>query len=165
MSRKLLLVLVTLVMAFSATTAFAGGNTGQEYIEDVGLVPVFTDGRINKFDIMAPVAIFVKSAHVFELDENGDQIWDANGDPLYQDVLNRLEFWGIVPGSDSVDKVLEVMCSDVRASIASGEVLTKSANGYNFHFNPATETFTLTAPGWGYAFSWTRDYLLVQTPS
>lgn len=153
MFRKLVLALVVLALGLGATTVLAGGKFIHVYIEDVGEVPMYADGRINAFDIDSPVGIFCIKESYQLLDEYGELVW--KDDVLqYGSRLNRIEFWGFIPGTDRVEKVLEIAGVDVEAWAAGTAVVTREAYGYTLAFDPVYRVFTLTVPAYNYMFSW-----------
>ncbi len=153
MLQKIVVVMTLAGMILGATVALADGGVKEVYVEDVGLVPVFDDGRLNAFDINAPAAIFAQREPRPVLDENGQQVWDGET-PVYEDHLVRIEVWGYLPGTDTIGKVLEVTPADLSASLTSGKAYTISAYGYTLTFYPAASQFVLSAPAYGYSYAW-----------
>lgn len=139
-SRKFSTLVVTamalslLVFAFSASAA-----------DDTATLPSINDGRINKFDIAAPVAIFENFIYPYEDDVN-------------YGVLDSVEFWGYT-GSDSFEKVLEVTRAEIEAA-TPGDTSVLVATGYGFSlYKEVDGSLTLVAPadaeGKAYEFNWT----------
>ncbi len=135
-----LVVLALALMSFAAIT----------YADDEVVLPHFTDGRVNAFDINAPVAIFPVYTYPYADDVN-------------MGVLDHIEFWGYVySGSETIDKVLNVTSAQLNAADNSaGSVLVASANGYSLYLE-ADDTLTLVAPvtpdGVSYQFNWEQDF-------
>jgi hypothetical protein len=153
MKRKSLWILVLVVLSLSATSALADGGIKYVYVDGVGDVPMYDDGRINAADMNAPVGIYVQKDTVLVLDEFGQQVW-VDGMVTYEDRFSRYEFWGLMPGSDAAEKVMEVTYGEIMAAMESGLQFAKSAHGYTVHFDPASSAFSLIAPAYDYTFWW-----------
>ncbi|MBE2267711.1 MAG: hypothetical protein IAE80_05725 [Anaerolinea sp.] len=127
---SLFAVVVLVIMSFAVAA----------YADEEVILPKIDDGRVNAFDIDAPVA-------VYEL-----RVYPDAEDVDYS-VLSSIEFWGII--SDGVvDKVLEVSAADVEAGIsASSMTIIAADNGYLLCAE-VDDTLTLIAPN-GYSFNWT----------
>ncbi len=132
MKRKSLWILVLVVLSLSATSALADG----------GIKYVYVDG-----------GIYVQKDTVLVLDEFGQQVW-VDGMVTYEDRFSRYEFWGLMPGSDAAEKVMEVTYGEIMAAMESGLQFAKSAHGYTVHFDPASSAFSLIAPAYDYTFWW-----------
>lgn len=153
MLRKVVLVLVLFTALGYATIALADGGLKHVVVEDIGLLPAFNDGRLNAFDIDAPAAVFALREPSPMLDENGQQVW--NQDMLvYEDHLVRIEVWGYLPGTESIDKVIEITAENLTAAVTSNSTYTSSENGYILTFDPASNLFVLSVPGYNYTYSW-----------
>lgn len=135
---RIMIVLAALVMMMLATAAVgAQDNTPTSYL------PHFTDGRINLYDIAAPVAIYDLYAHPFTNNVN-------------RGVLDRIEFWGL-DGTGSIQKVLQVEKADITAATVptTSPVLLASNLGYSL-FKDLDGKLTLIAPN-NYHYTWTPD--------
>jgi hypothetical protein len=129
------MALSLMVFAFSASAAD----------EDTATLPSINDGRVNKFDIAAPVAIFEHFIYPYSDDVN-------------YGVLDTIEFWGNT-GGDSFEKVLEVTRAEIEAaSPDTTSVLVASGFGYSL-YKEVDGSLTLVAPadaaGNAYQFNWT----------
>lgn len=138
-SLVVLAVLALALMSFAAIT----------YADDE-VLPHFTDGRVNAFDINAPVAIFPVYVYPY-------------ADDINMGVLDHIEFWGYVySGSETIDKVLDVTAAQIQsADNSEGSVMVASANGYALYLE-ADDTLTLVAPttpdGVTYQFNWEQSF-------
>lgn len=137
---SVLAVLVVALLSFAAVT-YASDDTVE--------LPHFNDGRVNNFDINAPVAIFPVYTYPYADDVN-------------MGVLDHIEFWGYVySGSDTIDKVLEVTAEQIQATDNSvSSALVASAYGYALYLE-TDDSLTLVAPttpeGVTYQFNWEQS--------
>ena len=128
--------LALMVFAFSASAAD----------EDTVDLPSINDGRVNNFDIAAPVAIYDFYIYPY-------------ADDINLGVLDTIEFWGNI-GSDSFEKVFEISRAEIEAAVTDGtsSVLLKSGYGYSLYME-VDGSLTLLAPadfeGKVYQFNWT----------
>lgn len=128
----ILAVLALLLMSFAVAA----------YADDDVVLPTIEDGRINKFDIASPVAIFANYSYPY-------------ADDINMGVLENLEFWGITY-EDHVDKVLDVSAAQLQATDNSaGSAVVASANGYTLILE-ADGSLILT--GAGYTYNWTQAF-------
>ena len=112
------------------------------YADDDVVLPTIEDGRINKFDIASPVAIFANYGYPY-------------ADDINMGVLDSLEFWGITY-TDHVDKVLDVTAAQIQsADNSAGSAVVASANGYTLYLE-ADDSLTLV--GAGYTYNWTQAF-------
>lgn len=142
--KTLFAVLLVVVALFSATFAFADGD-------EVG--PMINDGRLNAFDINAPVAVYRESVTVPLLDENGIQIWqevDGVYQLEYQDQFSGYGLWAYT-SDGSIDKIAEVSAAQIDAAVGMSTLV--QVEGYSVTYDAATSTFTVVAAN-GYSFSW-----------
>lgn len=125
---RLVLVFAALVMMVFAVAVSAE--------EDTVTLPEISDGRVNEFDIAAPVAIYDLYIYPY-------------ADDVDAGVLDRIEFWGL-----DGQKVLEVERSQiVNAQASAGtSVLVASNNGYSLY---KEADGSLTAVVGAYVFNWT----------
>jgi hypothetical protein len=134
---------------------FVVGIVGVVVAQDDGLVPVdsdnygtiarFNDGRLNAFDIAAPVAVYY----------HYDPVPAYMGGPNL-DVLRSVQVWAYNPDLGTSQKVVDAPISTILADepnlvndpfVVGGIALHHTDNGY----------FTLQAPnadGTTYTFSW-----------
>lgn len=133
------------VLVVSANAvAFAGeGDTTIFDTEDYGAVLMLADGRLNSFDVAAPVAIFNTITTVAD-DELG-----------YVDTVTGLQLLSIDPETNNGVPVLEVDAAQI-AELLAGDVETLSNNGFTLSY--ADGYFRVTAPadteGKVYSFTW-----------
>ncbi|MDX2162210.1 MAG: hypothetical protein SF162_12865 [bacterium] len=119
--------------------------------DDTVDLPRITDGRINYYDLAAPVAIFENYDYPYSDDPN-------------MGVLESIEFWGLV--GESFDKVLHVSVEDLEAVTDDVELAAAAvAIASNFGYTLSLETdgsLTLTAPtdanGVTYQFNWSPEF-------
>lgn len=131
-SLTILAVLAFVLMSFAVVA----------YADDDVVLPTIEDGRINKFDIASPVAIFADYSYPY-------------ADDINMGVLERLEFWGITY-EDHVEKVLDVSAAQLQATDNSaGSAVVAAANGYTLILE-ADGSLTLT--GAGYTYNWTQAF-------
>ena len=128
----ILAVLALLLMSFAVAA----------YADDEVVLPTIEDGRINKFDIASPVAIFADYSYPY-------------ADDINMGVLERLEFWGITY-EDHVEKVLDVSAAQLQAADNSaGSTVVAAANGYTLILEADG---SLTVTGAGYTYNWTQAF-------
>lgn len=141
-TRKFSILVVTAMALSLMVFAFSASADDTE----TATLPSINDGRINKFDIAAPVAIFENFVYPYEDDVN-------------YGVLDSIEFWGYT-GGDSFEKVFEVTRAEIEAAVTNGDtsVLLASSYGYSL-YKEVDGSLTLVAPpdaeGKAYQFNWT----------
>lgn len=128
-----------LSLALSATGAFAQDSITKVEIDGYGAVPVFIDGRLNAFDMAAPVVIFYTDTVV--QDEDGNNI----------DVVNGIEFWAVDGETESEKLVLYVSLDEI-AELTAGEIDAIEVNGYSLTY--VNGYFQASDAATGYTFSW-----------
>lgn len=146
MSKKWMVGIVgAAVLVVSANAvAFAGeGDTTIIETENYGEVLALADGRLNAFDVAAPVAVFDVITTLPD-DEQG-----------YIDTVTGLQLLAIDPETNNGVPVLTVDADQI-ARLLNGEVETISAEGFTLGY--ADGYFWVTAPadaeGKVYSFSW-----------
>ena len=118
------------------------------YADDEVVLPEINDGRINEFDIDAPVAVYA--------------IWSyPYADDVNMGVLDRLEFWGI-DGDGNVVKVMDVSAEQIlNAELSDGSAVVASAFSYTL-YHEADGSLTIIAPtatdGVAYQFNWVQSF-------
>jgi hypothetical protein len=143
MAKKWMTGLVALSLALSVSaSAFAqDGGMITTYVEDVGELPTFADGRINAFDLAAPVVVYY--THETHLNEDGE----------YYDAVDGIELWAV--GEDSTSQVVYASLDEIEDLIA-GTVESINGAGYSLTYNDGW--FSVSAPadheGKTYNFSW-----------
>ncbi len=137
--KRIVPLVVVLAVVFMSAAAVSAE-------EDTVELPHFTDGRINNFDINAPVAIFTYFDYPY-------------ADDINLGVLNRIEFWGLLYDG-SIDKVLEVSAEDISSAEADGESIVATNYGYTLYLE-SDGSLTLVAPNFSdgstYQYNWTLD--------
>ncbi|MFN8452396.1 MAG: hypothetical protein U0521_28290 [Anaerolineae bacterium] len=124
----LVMVFAVLVMLVAAAVVSADDDTVD--------LPQIADGRVNSYDIAAPVAIYDYYAYPY-------------ADDVDAGVLDRIEFWGL-----DGQKVLTVSRQQlVDTPITTGSsALVASGNGYSLY---KEADGSLTAVVGNYQFNWT----------
>lgn len=103
-------------------------GVGVIYADDNANVPTFSDGRVNNWEIDAPLAVFC------EFDETDDG-----------GVFQRIEVWGL-----ESHKLLEASATKINAD--QGAQVLDSADGYTLA-QLSDNSFEVTAAN-GYTFRW-----------
>lgn len=159
MLRKSLLVLgvlALLLLGASAVLAQGGGKIMHVYDEDAERVlPLFDDGRVNAFDIDAPIAIFYVREAVVKLDENGD--WEWNDDMIvYEDVIQSLDLWAKLPNHETFQQIMCCPIEELNATVnaATQDTVLLNRDGYTLGYS-TTGYFWVTGPN-GYYFVWEK---------
>lgn len=110
--------------------SFAAFGVGVIHAEDDVNVPHFTDGRVNNYQIDAPVAIYC--------------VFDRGGDGA---VFQNVEVWGL-----NGEKLLNATAAQIAAA-EDGAVLDSA---WSYTLTKLTGgSFNVTAPN-GYSFTWAR---------
>jgi hypothetical protein len=136
MRKCLLFLTLAALLLVSAGVVLAQSDEPSEgmiwvYTEDYGRIPMFTDGRLNAFDLAAPVAVYY-TAHE-ERFPNAPTISVADG----------VQLLAIDPVTSEGNLVLDVPVEEIRNAIDEHLVgtdgLIAEQNGYSLHY---------AAPGW-----------------
>jgi hypothetical protein len=122
--------------------------------EEYGEITKINDGRLNGFDVAAPVAVYYKYDTV---QTPGD--WKAT---FYEEkVLRGLELLAIDPETNAGYLVMEVPAQTLINAIDKGGhregMLLASQNGYNLYYSKANWFWISTPPdkeGKVYTFKW-----------
>jgi hypothetical protein len=155
MSKKwlvgLLVVGVLALSAFSAALAQEDTTVPVE-IPDLGRVLMFRDGRVNAFDMAAPVAIYY--THETLTRSDGSSIAVPNG----------IRLLAIEPETGNGQLVLDAELDEIE-QLASGAVNSLSNDGFSLRYRAGT--FWVTAPpddeGKVYNFIWQNRALPLAT--
>ncbi len=134
LSRLMVLLAVLAMAAFAVSIVSAADDTTS--------LPTINDGRVNEFDIAAPVAIYDTYSYPYADDVN-------------MGVLDHIEFWGIPSGGDTIQKVMNVTHAEIVAAepSAGSSVLVASNDGYSL-YHEVDGSLTLVGP-FNYTFNWT----------
>ncbi len=132
---RLLVLLAVLAMAVFAVSIVSADD-------DTTNLPTINDGRVNAYDIAAPVAIYDTYSYPYADDVN-------------MGVLDHIEFWGIPSGGDSIQKIMNVTAADIAAvtPTAGSSALVASNAGYSL-YEEIDGSLTLVGP-FNYVFNWT----------
>lgn len=151
MNKRLLFVLLTgLVLLVSAGVARAADPPVITVpTEDYGNVLMINDGRLNGFDVAAPVAVYYKY----------DTVRQVDGKDLR--VLRGIELLAIQPKTNIGQLVMDVPITDIVNVIDTSKdaegLLIAEENGYSLYYSKAN-WFWVTAPpdkeGKVYTFEW-----------
>ena len=125
-----------------ATSAIGVGAISAE--EDV---PAISDGRVNSWDLAAPVIVYCEFEHP-----------DTSDTDL--SILDYIELWGVNPDGYFEQVLIESAEEIDAAGVPTGtSVLLGSGNGYSL-YRETDGSFTATAPGDAegkvYSFNWER---------
>jgi hypothetical protein len=134
-NRAVVVLAALVVMALGVMAVSAQEDTDTSYL------PTIADGRVNLYDIAAPVAIYDVYAYPY-------------ADNVNAGVLDRIEFWGL-DTSGSIQKVLQVTTADIlnSANDATASTLVASNEGYSL-YKETDGSLTLVAPD-SYQYNWT----------
>jgi hypothetical protein len=100
------------------------------YPDNNGWVLAFRDGRLNNFDLSAPVAIYYTS----------HTVWPGTGPTM--SVPDGVQLLAIDPVTNNGNLVLRITADEIRDRISemgSEDYLVAEANGYSLHY---------AEPGW-----------------
>jgi hypothetical protein len=147
MFKRIAVTLLALFVMFGMITMAAAQDDGLVPVdsENYGTIARFNDGRLNAFDIAAPVAVYYSY----------DRVPAYTGGPNL-DVLRSVQVWAYNPDLGTSQKVVDAPIATLLADepnlvddpfVVGGIALHHTDNGY----------FTLQAPnadGTTYTFSW-----------
>lgn len=131
--KSILLLVVVLALGVGALQA-----------QDAENVPTIADGRVNSWDLAAPVAVYCHFSYPYADDVN-------------MGVFDNLELWGLT--GDQFELVATVTAAEIKAagSAPSAPTLLTTARGYSLYREP-DGSFTVTAApdaeGKVYSFNW-----------
>jgi hypothetical protein len=147
--KRITFVMVLALVLVSVGTVFAGdGPIISVPTKDYGNVPMINDGRLNGFDLYAPVAVFYKY----------DKVRQTDGKDLM--VLRGIELLGIEQKSNNGFLVLSASVDKINAMIADAngkDCCIVESNGYSLHFSQSGWFWVVTPPdreGKVYTFKW-----------
>lgn len=181
MSKKAWIVMIIGILALSALGVMAQDQPGviNFQVPDGPLVPVFTDGRINAFDIGAPVVVYYRSQTGEVLNPNiagpsflGDLSLDPNAgiqagsaiaagaasvQPGPNTLLESVQVLAIDQATSNGNVVIEASVDDLRA-LVNGQQNSISSNGYSLNYDRSSNWFWVQSPpnfeGKVYTFAW-----------
>jgi hypothetical protein len=159
MLQKTIAALMVLMMLVVGTSvAFAGGGKVVDvWLEDEEMFhPAFDDGRLNKFDIDAPVAIFYTTEAMPQMNASGGWGWTEEGEMIYEDVIVSLDLYGFLPGKSTIDHISCCPMAELNAMVnsATSDLILWQRDGYTLGYS-VSGYFWVTAPN-GYTFAWER---------
>ncbi len=141
MSKKTVLAMVmVVVLALGATTsAFADGDTDSYQA-------VIEDGRLNKTDLAAPLAVYYSTVEATGYDEDLD--WNYT-----YDVITGIEIWAIDSNTNGY-LALSVTLDQINAALAatSNDYVVFQQGAYSIGYSESG-WYWVTGPD-GYEFSW-----------
>lgn len=142
MNRKLWIGMAVALMALSVTVASADDRVVQ-IDTDYGTYPAIADGRINGFDIGAPVVVYYN--------------YEAGKEPGTDGAIpTGIVLLAVNQESNNGYPVLEATSDDI-AAFLDGSITSLSANGYTLNYTDAG-WFWISAPadseGKVYTFAW-----------
>jgi hypothetical protein len=184
MSKKILILAAVAVLSLTAIGVMAQDGPGviDITLPDGSVAPVFTDGRINGFDIGAPLVVYYTAADGTIADPNfassnlpAEFVFDApltalNGNtnttvtsandsnPLNDgDVVTGLQLLAIDKTTANGVPVLEASVQDLFNLVNTSDH-TIADNGYSLNYSPQSNWFWVSAPadfeGKVYTFAW-----------
>ena len=173
MTKKVLIAVMAAVLALTAIGVMAQDGPGviDITLPDGSIVPVFTDGRLNAFDLAAPVVVYYTAPNGTIVNPNytTDQVDQVNLDsanavnkntttqPDPNGLIDKLQVLAIDPATSNGNLVMEVPVNDL-FSLVTGSENNISAKGYSVNFDPKSNYFWVQAPanfeGKVYTFAW-----------
>ncbi|MEO8610295.1 MAG: hypothetical protein ABI690_20535 [Chloroflexota bacterium] len=184
MSKKALIVIMAAVLAVGALSVMAQDGPGVININlpDGKSVPVFTDGRLNAFDLAAPVVVYYTAANgsIVNPDYTSGTQPDLSNlnftttadmnlanttsatttQPDSNGLIDKLEVLAIDPATSNGDLVLNPTVDDL-LSLVSGSKNSIAAQGYSVNFDPKSNYFWVQSPanfeGKVYTFAWPNN--------
>ncbi|MFN8379462.1 MAG: hypothetical protein U0452_12410 [Anaerolineae bacterium] len=114
--------------------------------------PHISDGRVNAYDVAAPVAVFCKMTYP---DRNNTSLKVVN---RFNAVLDRVELWGVTDSTRQFHEIAMVPGSTINATPGTlGVHVDAEGYGYALYHN-ADGSLTVVAPpdqnGFVYRFTW-----------
>jgi hypothetical protein len=149
MLRRMLIALLTLVILVGAVQIVTAQDDDLVPVEseDYGIIQRFDDGRLNAFDLDAPVAIYYDYRSVPHF----------TGGPGTE-VLRAVEIWAYDPETETSQQVIYAPILDIRADTPDRVDDPFVVNGGAFQLHRALDgRFIVTAPGYDgatYTFEW-----------
>jgi hypothetical protein len=139
MYRKIGVALFVVVTALSVAVASASpGNAVKVTTPDGHTIPEIADGRLNGFDIAAPVVVYYTY---------------PQGQPAVGETPDGVELLAVNQQSNNGYLVLDATMSDIQKLI-DGKSTHISANGYGLNYDRKNGWFWIDTPGNQYNFSW-----------
>jgi hypothetical protein len=128
--------------------------------DSYGLVPMINDGRLNGFDLAAPVAVYYTYNTVPQPDGTNGQ------------VVSGIELLRIEPVTGNGQLALDVPLATLKKMIGNNKAATFEENGFTLSYSPSG-WFSIEAPpdaeGKVYTFGWQNlvipDFMLTTTPA
>ena len=130
---------------FAVLMLLSVGVVGAE--DDEVILPSIDDGRVNNFDIAAPVAVFCEVTYPYTDDPNAG-------------VLDRIDLWGLTGADDGLfHEVASISAAEISTASASKTtpVLLSNTYGYSVYLQADGSFRLVAAPdseGKVYEFSW-----------
>ena len=181
MSKKALIVIMAAVLVLGAIGVMAQDGPGVINITlpDGKSVPVFTDGRLNAFDIAAPVVVYYTAANGtivnpnFTTDQvdmvnlsnnsiNANNVNGTNANPPAnpEGLISKLQVLAIDPVTSNGNVVLEPTADDL-LGLVTGQQKSISAKGYSVSYDRNSNSFFVQSPanfeGKVYTFAWPNN--------
>lgn len=178
MNRKAWSAVLAIVMVLSAIVVFAQDGPGVVKITlpDGAEVPVFTDGRINAFDIGAPVVIYYTAQNGTVLNPFFSERSTGEQNPVDMDfaftdpavdtfvnpgsILDSVQLLAVDPVTSNGNLVMEASVDDLRSLVTGGNNRI-TENGYTLNYNREANWFWVSTPanfeGKVYTFAWENN--------
>ncbi|MEO8612651.1 MAG: hypothetical protein ABI690_32455 [Chloroflexota bacterium] len=139
MYRKIGVSLLVVVMALSVAVAAASpGSAVKVTTPDGQTIPEIADGRLNGFDIAAPVVVYYTY---------------PEGQPAVGETPTGVELLAVNQQSNNGYLVLNATNSDIQKLI-DGKSTAVANNGYSLNYDRKNGWFWISTPGNQYNFSW-----------
>lgn len=129
------------------STAVASASTGKviQVPTDTATLSAIDDGRINAFDIGAPVVVYYDTQAV------------TLADNTIVHAPNGIDLLAVNQATNNGDLVLHASTADIQ-KLLNGSESTLSSNGYTLNYNSKNGWFWISAPadseGKVYTFAW-----------
>lgn len=179
MSKKAMILIMAAVLALSAFAVMAQDSDPGVInitLPDGQSVPVFTDGRLNAFDMAAPVVVYYTAANGTVVNPNftSDTVDLVNNNGTTTDVnptdnsntsaqadvsglINKLQVLAIDQFTSNGNVVIEASVDDLQ-NLVTGSDSSISSAGYSVKFDPKSNYFWVQSPanfeGKTYTFAW-----------
>jgi len=143
MTKKMWIGLLLAVMVVSAAVVSADAGDVAQIETDYGTFPVITDGRVNGFDIAAPVVVYYTYEEGKEPETDGA-------------IPNGIELLAVNQATNNGELVLRATSDDIQ-QLLNGTMTSLSSNGYTLNYSDSG-WFWISAPadseGKPYSFAW-----------
>jgi hypothetical protein len=143
MAKKGWIGLLLVVMVMSAAVASADPGNVAQIETDYGTFPAITDGRVNGFDIAAPVVVYYTYEEGKEPETDGA-------------IPNGIELLAVNPATNNGELVLRATSEDIQ-QLLDGSLDSLTSNGYTLNYTDSGWFWISAAAddeGKPYSFAW-----------